>query len=260
MIQEAASIRKLRERVQIPRRYADTFYGVQVMRRLSVYLTAVAIRWRLMPDQVTWASLFLALGGLGACGGGHWGWGVLGLNVYYLLDHVDGELARYGGHPQPSGVFFDMILNYLVHPLTFVAMAAGLRPEFGDGMIFWGVLGMFAYVMLGAIPMCEDSIVLYFVRREGSSFLQNEKDVASPDERSGGLLRRIFSQLERWSTYPDFLLVLTLCVVLGLILGLPLEPLMAILLVFYASLASFVWTSKLFYKIFNQTLDSHPLL
>src|SRR3989344_6556634 len=116
------TIRELRERLQGPRRPYDTHYGRYVMRRFSIYLTVLCSKMSLGPSAVTLLSILAGLLGAFFIYKNHWLTGILLVNAWYLLDHVDGELARYKGISSPTGLYFDTIANSIVPFFTFLAI------------------------------------------------------------------------------------------------------------------------------------------
>ena len=124
------SIAQLREKIQAPRRSVDTWYGRHVMRFFSIYLTRFFIRWNWTPNQATLLSLVMGLGG--AC----FGSGALGhrhsrINLWYLVDHVDGKSL---GIPERhrSPVIFDTAVNFCAtgdfFAMGLIRVSLGARP------------------------------------------------------------------------------------------------------------------------------------
>jgi hypothetical protein len=91
-------------------READGFYSSFVIRRLSPAATAVALKLRVTPNQVTLASLAIAIAAMGAFSIGTRGWLIAGavlLQLSLVVDCVDGELARYTRMHSPLGAWLD---------------------------------------------------------------------------------------------------------------------------------------------------------
>lgn len=75
-----------------------------------------------------------------------------GLQIYFTLDHVDGELARlwiWTGHakPNPSGAFLDCWVHYHSVNLVFSCLGFGLAMQSGN--IVWCVVGVLGSNLLG---------------------------------------------------------------------------------------------------------------
>lgn len=109
-------------------READGFYSTFVVRRLSRPLTAVAVRWRLTPNQVTVISLGIAAVAAGAFAVGTRPWLIVGavlLQVSLVVDCVDGELARYTRLHSALGAWLDAGTDRVKEFGVYAALAAG---------------------------------------------------------------------------------------------------------------------------------------
>jgi phosphatidylglycerophosphate synthase len=72
---------------------------------------------------------------------------VLALQFWFILDHVDGELARYWKETSTKGIFKDKITHHLVHPLIFLFMGIGMYHQFNNPlMLIFG--GFTVYFLL----------------------------------------------------------------------------------------------------------------
>lgn len=54
------------------------------------------------------------------------------LQIWYLLDHVDGQVARYRKEESVTGVFFDYIAHHLIHIGIFIGIAWALYAGTAD--------------------------------------------------------------------------------------------------------------------------------
>ncbi len=86
----------------------------RVARPLAQAITWILAPWEVNPHLMTVLAWAVLLGSSVAWGTGH-SWGVLvgglGLQLWYLLDHVDGQLARLQRRERLEGV----LLDYLMH-------------------------------------------------------------------------------------------------------------------------------------------------
>jgi|GEM_PF-1683954 len=246
------SIPELRLKIQDARKVGDTWYGRNIMRFFSIYITRFLVHFDWSPNQATLLSLVLGLLGTSCFSVGAWGLGILGINLWYLVDHVDGEIARYTGKTSLTGYFFDTVVNFFIQPLTFLSMGYGLRTPFFFGL---GIAAAFGSLMLSVIPMCEDSILLHTYRKKGVSPM----DAGSPDpsSASSSFLRRVFSLAHHLVTYPSFLCLLTgAYLFLSLTTLISAQALIGFFLFFYAFLVTGVWVLQLAYKIYSRKLDA----
>lgn len=141
------SIKELRKICQ-PKPKVREFLYSRCLRRISIYFTKPFIMIGASANQVTLLQmLFMAASLFPLIYYGNWAYVVLSavlLNISYLWDHVDGEIARYRGSTY-YGRMLDAIghdLFYVVH--IFIGYGAYLR--FGDMLFF--MLGVSASVFM----------------------------------------------------------------------------------------------------------------
>jgi phosphatidylglycerophosphate synthase len=53
-------------------------------------------------------------------------WGAALLQIWYLLDHVDGQVARYRKEESVTGVFFDYLSHHIIHIAIFIGIGWGV--------------------------------------------------------------------------------------------------------------------------------------
>lgn len=255
------SIRELREELQAPRRAVDTWYGRYVMRSFSIYISAWALKRGWSPNQMTSLSLAAGVSGAVFLSLAWWGWGILFVNLWYLLDHSDGEIARASGKSSPSGYFYDTVVNFIVQPLFFLGLGAGLLQLYPGfltfGLIFLACFGCF---MLMVIPMCEDAVILSLNKKTGILPAEALSAAAEPSALPLSPLKRIFSFWHLLSTFPNVLALLT---GLSLLLFFSEGAFRALLYgtyLFYAVSFTMIWILQLYHKVSARRLDDHPTL
>ena len=144
------SIKKLREICQKPVINLNPFYARKVTRKISIYFTWVLIHLKASGNTISLsmlitgiiASLFFTLGNYSG-----YIIAVLLLQIWYILDHVDGELARYWKKTSAKGIFIDKLNHHIVHPLIFLFLGIGLYRQLDNPLTL--ILGGFtAYFLL----------------------------------------------------------------------------------------------------------------
>jgi phosphatidylglycerophosphate synthase len=116
----------------VGRRSEEHWAGRLYMRRVSVHVTRLAVRLGIGADAVTVLMLVVGLAGSAAVFvGGLWPTlvAVGGIQLYLLLDCVDGEVARWNRTESARGVYLDRISHYLVE----ICLLAGLGWRAGGG-------------------------------------------------------------------------------------------------------------------------------
>lgn len=134
---------ELRRVCQAPVRDTNDVAGLLYGDHASLPITKVMVDLRLSPDLASigffvcglaGAALQTTFGGLAAVGAAL-------LVLYYVLDCVDGEVARFQRVCDPKWGYFDFLFHMLVKPLVFCGVAIGLWRESGA---VWPIFAAFA--------------------------------------------------------------------------------------------------------------------
>ncbi|WP_034648057.1 CDP-alcohol phosphatidyltransferase family protein [Cellulomonas sp. HZM] len=187
-----AELRRVGQPDQIrQRRNAEHWTADVYGRRISPYLTLVALRLGMSANQVTW--LMLAIGWVAALAVALPGWGFAVLAValahlQMLVDSSDGELARWKRTTGPVGIFIDKLAHYTTEAL--IALALGVRAAGGFGEIpdnlAWTTLGgLFATLLL--LNKVVNDLVVSSRAQGGLPPAKDAAEVAAP--RVGGVAR-----------------------------------------------------------------------
>ena len=124
--------------------------GTWTARRLgrpaALRVTRVVVQWGMTADHATIGAMLAALGAVVSFGvGGSIGWliGALLLPLWYLLDHVDGQLARWHRTASLDGTTVDYLMHHSVNMLLPIGLGFGLMRETGSTLwcfagIAWG--------------------------------------------------------------------------------------------------------------------------
>ena len=108
------------------------------------WATRGCVRMGVTPNQVTAASLVLAIVAGVLFVRGEYGWGLLAGWIMTFLDTVDGKLARVTITSTPLGNIFDHGIDLVHPPLWYIAWGIGLAPQAA-------VAGITLYQLYGAI-------------------------------------------------------------------------------------------------------------
>ncbi|MEX2183225.1 MAG: CDP-alcohol phosphatidyltransferase family protein, partial [Chloroflexota bacterium] len=183
----------------------NRLYGAHV----SPYFTVLCLRLGLSPDQVT-----IVGAAFGAVGVGFLflplGWwtvaAVVSIQVGYVLDFSDGQVARVTGRSSAAGSYLDWLTHFYVPVGAALATAASVA--WSTGMFAWLVLGAIAALELAAFAFsCKEHVLIAMARTDpvlgGSApFHAALRDDArphdvvaaprgpAPGERSGGIAGR----------------------------------------------------------------------
>ncbi|MFI0719189.1 CDP-alcohol phosphatidyltransferase family protein [Streptomyces sp. NPDC021224] len=195
------SVAELRPVVHPPgvkdRRSGEHWAGRLYMREVSLRIDRHLVPTSVTPNQLTYlmtvfgvlaAPALLVPGITGAV------LGVLMVQMYLLLDCVDGEIARWKKQYSLSGVYLDRVGAYLTDAAVLVGFGLRAADLFGDGRIdwLWAFLGTLA--ALGAVLIKAETDLVGVARHQGG--LPPVKEAASEPRSSGvALARRAASAL-----------------------------------------------------------------
>jgi phosphatidylglycerophosphate synthase len=130
----------------------NSWYAVHVARRISIYITWLLLPTGISANQVTvlffltgLAAGILFLPGLP----GFTLAGALTLQLWFVLDHVDGEIARYRENTTITGILFDNASHFVVHPFIFATLTLGVFRNLHSIDVL--ILGFLATIFIQAL-------------------------------------------------------------------------------------------------------------
>jgi phosphatidylglycerophosphate synthase len=173
------------------RRSGEHWAGRLYMRELSLRIDRHVAPTAITPNQLTYlmtvcgvlaAPALLVPGIAGAV------LGVVAVQLYLLLDCVDGEIARWKKQFSLSGVYLDRVGAYLCDAAVLVGFGLRAADLWGDGRIdwLWAFLGTLA--ALGAVLIKAETDLVGVARHQGG--LPPVKESAAEPRSSGVALAR----------------------------------------------------------------------
>ena len=154
----------------------------RVSRPMAVYGTWLAVRLRLSAHQVTLLALGAEFIGAAAIGSGtRAGFiaGVVLLHVWYWLDHVDGQVARWWKTASLDGVFFDYLMHHTWNLVVGFVLGYGMAARTGDPA--WAIAGGSMALGWSILALANDCRYKAFFQR-----LKREETIYRIDGGSGG--------------------------------------------------------------------------
>lgn len=189
------SVAELRPVVHPPgvkdRRSGEHWAGRLYMRELSLRIDRHLVHTSVTPNQLTYAmTVFGVLAAPALLVPGIPGavLGVLMVQLYLLLDCVDGEIARWKKQFSLAGVYLDRVGAYLCDAAVLVGFGLRAADPWGRGRIdwLWAFLGTLA--ALGAMLIKAETDLVGVARHQGG--LPPVKEAASEPRSSGVALAR----------------------------------------------------------------------
>lgn len=159
------SLRQLREfKHRINPEERQGAYGLYFIRPISIYLTYAALKAGLTANQVTALQTLVGLAGavcLAFPSNTIVVAGLVLLQLGFILDNVDGEVARYRGEVSVTGKYLDTIGHEFVIPSMYFALGVGsfFREGTFESIVFGFLAGM-ASLRLDVINMYHEAVQL----------------------------------------------------------------------------------------------------
>lgn len=138
----------------------------RVSRPLALRVTRIVAPWGVSANAVTLAAWLVALVAALACGlGTPLGFviGAILLQTWYLLDHVDGQLARLRRSESLDGVALDYLMHHAVNAAVPLGIGYGLAR--GTGQELWALVGLAWSIGLLVVGLANDVRYKAFVQR-----------------------------------------------------------------------------------------------
>lgn len=119
----------------------DAWWTVLLVDPVATPLVRFTVRHtRISPNQITWAALVLGLVSAGFFALGDWQWIALGAVIYhvsFILDCMDGKVARLTGRGSVFGAWLDYIFDRIRVAACAVALMAGQYHRTGETLYIW---------------------------------------------------------------------------------------------------------------------------
>ncbi len=239
----------------------------KIERPLALHVTRLLLHTSITADQVT--ALSIAVGVLGgitffSSNSVLFLLGVILFHVWYLLDHVDGQVARYRKSTSITGVYFDFLTHYIVHAFFFLGL--GLQAYFRElhlAFLFLAIGGGLGSVLLGVFYDARYKAFFHsLTKMKQAEWVGYQDPLAqlSGEEskvKEMSLVQRALSWLYKSTEIHVALNIVTVIAVLGLwwesFLGLPWSYLLA---VYYGLLIPAIFAARSYAHIRSRRIDS----
>jgi len=186
-------------------RTEGSWFDRYIARDLAIRVSWALLHTPITANQVTLLGLLIGLAGcfaIGLSGPILYLTGSLLLQIWYVLDKADGQIARYRKTMGLTGLFFDFIVHHIMHSVIFFAL--GLYAHQVTGKLLFVVWGFFTGMAIGIFNRIDETkYATFFVKFD----LIRNITPKSPDspklrKREVGMksvLKNIFSFLHKMS-------------------------------------------------------------
>ncbi|UCH62339.1 MAG: CDP-alcohol phosphatidyltransferase family protein [Fidelibacterota bacterium] len=246
--------------------YEPEPYARYVVRPICIYFTWFFVRTPISANQVTVMQEVIGFAGAVLLALGHVEWAVVGvllLQLGYILDCSDGEVARWKDQKSIDGVFLDLVGHMIIIPAYMFALGFGAWMRTGHIEVL--VSGFLSALFVERI---ERDTLLNVVDTlatnagtEQYTFDHLRSKLDEPIEQidmgsAGGVGRRSWIQV--LFRYPDSMNVITIAVLLdlifqGIVLGNRFYPFTSLLSIIYGAVltAGRLWQIR---RVFRHSL------
>ena len=232
-------------------------YPRYVTHKISIRIVKLLLHTSITPNQITLSSIVI---GMTSCImfataiPVYFLLGALILELYYIIDAVDGQLARYKKLSSMTGGYFDYVSNYIVYPCVFFCIGLGLIRHSGDVLpIVFAFSASVSVSLISVFSECKYNVFVSAIKKANE--VKIKKAVGEgKSEKKLPFTRYLFSLLHKLCTYPTIMNVITVVAVLNLVFP---EMKIAtfefslpyILVIFYGLSCPLVFFAKLAYVI-----------
>ena len=214
-------------------------YALHVTHFFSIRIVYLLVKTSIRPNDVTYLGLLCGTLSAYVYAKESAVFQLLGMilfEIYYILDAVDGQLARAKNISSRQGIFLDEWGNFIIPPIVLYGI--GLSQL--DSLDGWALF---------LAPFSVLSISIIEILKEKVAYGRNNMDKIPPQETSTntrqGIFRFIFSLLYRSCTMPvimNLTSALTILNVLKIVLW-DISPL-TLLIYYYAGVGTIIWIVK----------------
>lgn len=252
------SLRELNKLCQKPDyKTKGNWYVRTILRDAALPVTWLLLHTRITANQVTLISLAVSFAGmifLATLGTGAFLVGVVLLQFWYYLDHVDGQIARYRGTACLTGRFLDFLTHHIVHTALFFAM--GFYGYVATGSALFIVGGGAAALSILVFNVMHDVKYKTFfekLEKEGGTILKKGDCLSEDVKRAVSLSKRIFAFAHKLCEVHVMMNILTIAALVQIFVK-EFDFRIA-LFVAFALLATFIATVKLGFILKTGSID-----
>ncbi|GAA2058051.1 CDP-alcohol phosphatidyltransferase family protein [Streptomyces carpaticus] len=148
----------------------DAWWTVLLVDPVATPLVRWTALWtRITPNQITWLALFFGLGAAGCFAFGTWNWLLIGALLYhvsFILDCMDGKLARLTRTGSVFGAWLDYVFDRIRVLVCAVALMGGQFYRTDDVIYLWLALTVVFLDMLRYIDALQIFKIRHGMRKQ----------------------------------------------------------------------------------------------
>ena len=126
-----------------------------IVRKISIMFTKYIARTSITPNQISIFSFILGIIGSYFISSGEWNYLIIGgalIPFSYIMDSVDGEIARLKNWGSKKGGFLDSMLDRVKEGIIFLALSIALYKQTGNALAWTlGFIALFSVMMTNTV-------------------------------------------------------------------------------------------------------------
>jgi len=222
------------------------YYAIYVTHFFSIRIVRFLYNKSITPNQITVLSIILSfvsafsfsLGSNISCFVG-----AILLELFYIFDAVDGQLARAKDLSSHGGKYLDVFCNFLVPPVVLFGVGIGALKTGYTSFVFYSLwLGCYAVLILQVVELLQSYLIN--IHLSGNQETGKSKLVQQEKHSSLPLSRKVYSMLYRSCTMPVIMNIVTVTAILNIFFK---KNIFEFTIAYFAIIGTVVWLSKLIY-------------
>jgi len=254
------SLKKLNKIVQKPNyKTVGNWMVRNITRDMALPLTWALLHTPVSANGVTFISLIVGMSGcvfLSFETDAYFLWGAILLQFWYLLDHVDGQIARYRNQSSVTGIFFDYITHHIIHIGVFIGIGWSVYTHTLEVVyILLGIITATSILVLNLIYDCQYKAFFHWIKMSPQLVVNREVSPVAPNiiqDESKSKFKVVFSWFHKLGEIHVLMNVITVIAIIQITMDLYLSH---FVILFYLVLISFVAVLKLTYFVLKSKPD-----
>ncbi len=256
------SLKELNRICQKPRyKEVGNWMVRNILRDAALPITRLLLHTQVTANQVTlWSLVIGMLGGI-LLAFKPWGAFLAGavlMQLWYLLDHVDGQIARYRKTACLTGRFFDYVMHHAIHGVLFFSLGVYCFSSTNNFFfVWWGFVTSLSIMMFNL--MHDAKYKTFFeafagLKTKAISFSQPQDSPEEKQAEKKSALRKTFSLLHKLAEIHVLMNILSLAAVIAWITK-GTWDLRFLLMIFYGITVPIIAVAKISYWIGRREID-----
>lgn len=227
----------------------DTKYTALVARKFSIYFTWLLLHTPISANQTTF--LFIILGILASLCFLPSDYllsllGVFLLQIWFIFDCVDGEIARYRDTSSVTGSYFDLMAHDIVNSFLFICLSYGVYSKAGEPLVFAFGFSIVASLFLTKLSWLSKIRTLLVEGRHSDNKDALTEPVISLNMVSSGVdnnssgIQKIYSRISFLFRFPGIMNVLCVAAIIDKI---------EYFIFAYGALLPWIWVAQVYKSV-----------